>query len=233
MPDALNGDATGGRGVAVWDVDRADSNSRSYCQLSEARLDPREPRRRLTLSMTLENRTSLKYWLEDPRSTRTSSLDRSPKSADGMAVDAAFRDGELLGSRWTDRASSTAALASDRSRPAMRDDMSAMRARLVRRTRGPAGGKVQSRPARAHAAHDGAARSHRIFLLLQPWQDRGGKLGGCEVGVVLVGDSVAESWMSAPGRAGSSEVMLAARRQNSARLRWNSAVAENRHAGTL
>ena len=69
------------------------------------------------------------------------------------------------------RFASSLNLATDLSRPKMREAMSAIMVFFARRFRGPAAGYVQARSARLHDEH-GTFLSHLIFLVLQPWHER-------------------------------------------------------------
>jgi len=98
---------------------------------------------RLTSPITLDNRISLKYWLDDPFWTRTSSLDLS---RDWLSLAGCTENiASLLlvtGLPGLDRLAlcSTFASARDLSRLKIRDAISAMMVFFVRRIRGPDAG---------------------------------------------------------------------------------------------
>jgi hypothetical protein len=137
----------------------------------------------LTSPITLDKMISLKYWLEDPFSTRMPSRGLSFNFSE-------LGDGGMLllpsGTWMAEADASSLAWARDFSKLEIRDAISAMMVLFARRLRGPAGGKLQALPARVQAEH-GSFLSQRIFLLLQAWQERTAHSLGFELVMGAVG----------------------------------------------
>lgn len=123
--------------------------------------------------MTLDSKISLKYWLDDPFWTTISPLDLL---LDGPEYRAFFSWPRVVKDsfHWEDgvKELDSLALVNDFSRSEMREDISAIMVFFGRRVRGPEAGYSQGLPARVHA-EQGSVLSHRIFLRLQAWHERG------------------------------------------------------------